>query len=97
VPSSRAARDDHAQVPLGILTALFPIPCGFDHIRSLLKARFALYKGHFVGNHLWESLGWSDDRRFRPDGREPTQNPKIGPETEELNQSRSHKEAFDAT
>jgi hypothetical protein len=71
--------------------ALFPIPRRFDPVRSLLKARFALYKDYFVGNHLWESLGRSDDRRFRPDGLEPTQNPKIGLETEELNQSRSHK------
>ena len=90
-------RDDHARVPLGIATALFPIPRGFDPIRSLLNARFALYKGHFVGNHLWESLGRSDDQRFRGNGREPTQNPKIGLETKKLNQSRSHKEAFDAT
>ena len=78
-------------MPLGIPTALFPIPRRFDPISSLPKARLALYKDHFMGNHLWESFGRSDDRRFRPDGQRPTQNPKTGPEAEELNQSRSYK------
>jgi hypothetical protein len=45
-------RDDHAPVPLGIPTALSPIPRGFDPFRSLLEARFALYEGHFARNHL---------------------------------------------
>jgi hypothetical protein len=97
-PSSRAVRDHHARVPLGISTALFPIPRRFDPIRSLLKACFALYKGHFVRDHPWKSLGWSDDRRFRPDGREPTRNPKIGPRTQKrIEPKSSSQEAFDAT
>ena len=78
------------RVPLGIPTALFPMPRGFDPVRSLLKTRLALYKDHFVGNHLWESLGRSYDQRFRPDSREPTRNPKAGLRTKKLNQSHSH-------
>jgi hypothetical protein len=74
----KLARDDHARVPLGIPTALFPLPRGFDPVRSLPETRFALYKGHFARNHLWESLGRSGDRRFRPDGRRSTRNPKTG-------------------
>ena len=93
----KLARDDHARVPLGIPTALFPIPRGSDPIRSLLKARFALYKGHFAGNHLWESLGRSNDRRIQPDSREPTQNPKTGPGTEKIESKSFSQEAFDAT
>ena len=57
----RLARDDHAPGPLGIPTALFFIPRGFDPFRSLREARFALYEGHFARNHLLESLGWSGD------------------------------------
>ena len=48
----RLARDDHAPVPLGIPTALFPISRGFDPVHSLPEARFALYEGHFARNHL---------------------------------------------
>ena len=80
-----------ARVPLRTPTALFPMPHRFDPVRSLLEARFALYKGHLARNHLWESLGRSGDRRFRPDGQRPARNPKTGPEVEELNQSHSHK------
>jgi hypothetical protein len=75
----KLARDDHAPVPLGIPTALFLMPRGFDPFHSLPEARFALYKGHFARNHLWESLGRSGDRRFRPDNRGPTRSPKIDP------------------
>jgi hypothetical protein len=50
--SSRAARDGHARVPLGIPTACFPISREFDPFRALPEARFALYKGHFARNHL---------------------------------------------
>jgi hypothetical protein len=94
---TKLARDDHALVPLGIPTALFPIPRGFDPFHSLPEARFALYKGHFARSHLWESLGRPGDRRFRPDNRGSTRNPKIGPEVKKLNQRRSYKEAFDTT
>jgi hypothetical protein len=48
----KLARDDHAPVPLGIPTALFPIPRGFDPFHSLLEARFALYEGHFAKSRL---------------------------------------------
>ena len=48
----KLARDDHAQVPLGIPTALFSLPRGLDPIHSLPEARFALYEGHFARNHL---------------------------------------------
>ena len=50
------ARDDHARVPLGIPTALFPIPREFGPIHSLPEARFALYEGHFARNHPREGL-----------------------------------------
>jgi hypothetical protein len=93
----KLARDDHARVLLGIPTAFFPIPHRFDPVRSLLGARFALYKGHFARNHLGESLGRSDDRRSRSDGWEPARNPKPGPGIEKLNQSRSYKKALDVT
>ena len=71
--------------------ALFPMPRGFDPVHSLLEARLALYEDHFVGNHLWESLGRSDDQGSQPDGRRPTRNLKTGPETGKLNRSHSHK------
>ena len=48
----KLARDDHVRVPLGIPTALFPMPRGFDPVHSLPKARFVLNKGHFARNHL---------------------------------------------
>jgi hypothetical protein len=48
----KLARDEHAPGPLGIPTALFPIPRGFDPFHSLPEARFALYEGHFARNHL---------------------------------------------
>ena len=48
----KLARDHHAPVPLGIPTALFPIPRGFDPVHSLPEARFALYEGYFARNHL---------------------------------------------
>uniref|UniRef100_A0A2N9FJU9 Uncharacterized protein n=1 Tax=Fagus sylvatica TaxID=28930 RepID=A0A2N9FJU9_FAGSY len=75
-----AARDRHARVPLGIPTALFPMSREFEPVRSLLEVRFALYKGHFARNHLWESLGRSGDRRFRVNGQKPARNPRTGPE-----------------
>jgi hypothetical protein len=52
----------------------------FEPVRSLPEVRFALYKGHFAGNHLWESLGRSGDRRFQVDGQKPARNPRTGPE-----------------
>ena len=48
----KLARDDHAQVLLGIPTALFSLPRGFDLVHSLPEARFALYEGHLARNHL---------------------------------------------
>ena len=49
-----------ARDPLGIPTALFPIPRGFGPVHSLLEARFALYEGHWARNHPREGLGQSD-------------------------------------
>ena len=56
----KLARDDHARVPLGIPTALFSLPRGFDPVHSLPEARFALYEGHFARNHPREGLEQSD-------------------------------------
>ena len=56
----KLAHDDHARVPLGIPTALFPIPRGFGPIHSLPEARFTLYEDHFARNHSREGLGRSD-------------------------------------
>ena len=56
----KLARNDHARVPLGIPTALFPIPRGFGPVHSLLEARFALYEGHWARNHPREGLGQSN-------------------------------------
>jgi hypothetical protein len=58
---SCAAHDGHAQVPLGIPTALSPMSREFEPVRSPPEVRFALYKGHFAGNHLWGSLERSGD------------------------------------
>ena len=56
----KLARDDHARVPLGIPTALSPIPRGFGPVHSLPEARFALYEGHLARNHPREGLGQSN-------------------------------------
>jgi hypothetical protein len=79
-PPSRAARDGHARVPLGTPTALFPISREFEPVRSLPEACFALHKGHFARNHLWESLRRSGDQRFRLDDWRSARKPKTGPE-----------------
>jgi hypothetical protein len=77
---SCAAHDGHAQVPLGIPTALSPMSREFEPVRSLPEVRFALYKGHFAGNHLWGSLERSGDRKFQVNGQKPARNPRTGPE-----------------
>ena len=56
----KLARDDHAPGQLGIPTALFSIPHGFDPFRSLLEARFALCEGHWARNHPREGLEQSN-------------------------------------
>jgi hypothetical protein len=52
----------------------------FEPVRSPPEVRFALYKGHFAGNHLWGSLERSGDRRFQINGQKPARNPRTGPE-----------------
>ena len=63
---------------------------GSDLVRHPLRPVLRYTKAILLEIAYGGSLGRTGDRRFRPDGREPAQNPKTDREIEELNQSRSH-------